>query len=73
MRQTGPKSHSFILRLWLEPREIEGASPNWRGVIEHVQTSESRYFCDLEEISAFVRPFLVEAGGKTAPRRRGTP
>ncbi len=61
------KSHSFILRLWAEAREIEGAPPSWRGLIEHVQTGAHRYFRDLEDIPAFIRPYLEEGGSQSPP------
>jgi hypothetical protein len=47
-------THVFILRLWLEPREIEDAQPEWRGVIEHVESGEHRYFRDLDVMLAFL-------------------
>ena len=48
-------THVFILRLWLEPREIEGAEPEWRGVIEHVVSGERRYFRNLEGMLSFIK------------------
>lgn len=57
----------FIVRIWREPREIEGAGPEWRGVIEHVGSGERRYLKDLGEITAFVAPRLEEMGVKLEP------
>ena len=51
-------SHSFIVRFWLEPREIEDAKPHWRGVIEHVETGEKLYLKNLNEIKAFIGAYL---------------
>ena len=48
----------FILRFWFEPREIEGAESEWRGVIEHVKSGERRYFQNLELIPSFVSKFF---------------
>ena len=48
----------FILRFWLEPREIEGAEPEWRGVIEHVESGECRYFQNLELMISFVSKYF---------------
>ena len=48
----------FILRFWLEPREIEGAEPEWRGVIEHVESGERRYFRNLEVMLSFVAKYF---------------
>jgi len=44
----------FILRVWRETREIEGAAPEWRGVIEHAPSSERRYFKNLDELVDFI-------------------
>jgi hypothetical protein len=51
-------THVFILRFWLEPREIEGAEPEWRGVIEHVESGERRYFRNLEVMLSFVAKYF---------------
>lgn len=56
----------FILRIWLEPREIEGAVQEWRGMIEHVPTGERRYFRQIEDISKLILPYLQELGLTTA-------
>lgn len=50
--------HRFIVRLRLEPREIEGESREWRGHIEHVEGGERIYFRDLDEIIRFIQGFL---------------
>jgi len=51
-------SHSFIVRFWLEPREIEDAKPHWRGVIEHVESGKKLYLKNLNEIKAFIGTYL---------------
>lgn len=55
-------TYVFIVRIWLERREIEGAAFEWRGVIEHVLTGERRYVRDLNDIPANIAPFLEEMG-----------
>jgi hypothetical protein len=55
-------THVFIVRIWLEPREIEGTSAKWRGVIEHVPSGERRYVQDLDDIIASIVPYLGEMG-----------
>ena len=55
-------THVFIVRIWYERREIAGAKPEWRGVIEHVSSGERRYMKDLEAISAFIAPYLNQTG-----------
>ena len=48
----------FILRIWFEPREIEGAIQKWRGVIEFIPTGEKRYFKRLDEVEWIINYFL---------------
>jgi hypothetical protein len=55
----------FIVRIWREVREIEGKLPEWRGLIESVQSGERRYFKDLEEISTFIAPYLEGLSAKS--------
>jgi len=52
--------HSFVVRLWLEPREIDNATPVWRGVIEHVTSGKRQYMNNLEQIRAFIESYLPE-------------
>jgi hypothetical protein len=54
----------FMVRIWLETREIEDAPLAWRGVIEHVPSRQRRYFSELSEVTKFVGSFL----GKLANR-----
>ena len=44
----------FIVRVWNEPREIQNAPPQWRGMIEFLPTRERRYFQNLSEMSRFL-------------------
>lgn len=53
---------SYIVRVWLERREVEGASVEWRGSIEHVASGKTKYLTDLDEIAQFIRPFLEAMG-----------
>lgn len=54
--------HVFIVRIWIEPREIAGAVVEWRGVIEHLPTQERRYLNDLAVIANFITPYLDGMG-----------
>ena len=58
MKSFEENTHAFVVRVWLEPRELEGAAPEWRGVIEHVPSGERRYLRDLDEIQVFIVHFL---------------
>jgi hypothetical protein len=65
MNDSEDSDHAFIIRIWKENRELEGASPGWRGVIEHVSTGKRRYLQELAHIIAFIIPYLEEMGVKT--------
>jgi len=54
MRSFEDNTHSFIVRIWLEPREIQNEPPEWRGMIEHLPSGDRRYLRDLDEISSFI-------------------
>ncbi len=61
--ESSPESfHSFIVRIWREPREILGARPQWRGLIEHVASGQRRYVTDLEGIANFIKPYIRQLG-----------
>jgi hypothetical protein len=55
-------SIAFILRFWLEQREVEGALPIWRGVVEHIPTRERHYFENLSDIPTLLAPYLNTGG-----------
>jgi hypothetical protein len=56
------KTQVFILRFWLEPREIEGTQQFWRGMIEIVPTGDRHYFTRIDEIPRLIRPYLKYHG-----------
>ncbi|HVO84754.1 MAG TPA: hypothetical protein VMU60_10040 [Syntrophobacteria bacterium] len=62
MESSHEQSHAFIVRIWLEPREIIGAAPVWRGMIEHVASGERRYVKHLKELEEFVAIYVKKMG-----------
>jgi hypothetical protein len=52
----------LVLRLWREPREIEGAQAVWRGVVEDVSSGNQYYVKDLGEINQVIIQQLKEMG-----------
>ena len=54
------RTQVFILRIWQEPREIEGKQAEWRGVIEHIATGTRYFFNDLSELDFYILPYLEE-------------
>jgi hypothetical protein len=52
----------FIVRVWLERREIESAPVECRGSIQHVTSGSITYFSDLDEIPQFTQSGLTGMG-----------
>jgi hypothetical protein len=57
-------THSFIVKIWLEETAEEAGEATWRGHITHVPNGERRYVQDLDEITAFIAPYLERMGVK---------
>jgi len=53
---------AFIVRVWLEHREVEDAPVTWRGSIEYVESGRVKYVTHLNELAQFIRPFLEAMG-----------
>lgn len=54
----------FIVRFWPEPRELENARPEWRGVVEHVKSGERRFVRHPDEVAPFIAAYVpVGASG----------
>jgi len=53
---------AYIVRVWVERREVEDAPVAWRGSIEQVASDRIKYLTDLDEIARFIRPFLEALG-----------
>jgi hypothetical protein len=52
------RTHSFIVKVWLEETVAEAGKARWRGHITHVPSGERVYLQTLGEICLFVAPFL---------------
>ena len=62
MDEFEPHIHSFIVKLWLEETIEETGQILWRGHITHVPSGKRCYLKDLEEIPAFIAPYLKKMG-----------
>jgi hypothetical protein len=60
MPSFGGNTHVFVIRAWLEPREIPGAPPEWRFSVEHLGSEGRRYLRELEGVTAFLQEHLPE-------------
>ena len=57
-------THSFIIKIWLEESAEEAGQARWRGHITHVPSGERRYLKNLDDIVAFIAPYLEGMGLK---------
>lgn len=55
-------THSFIVKVWIEDEEAGAGQTTWRGLITHVNSGERRYIKSMDEISAFIKPYLRKMG-----------
>jgi hypothetical protein len=61
------RSHSFIVKIWVEEVITRTKAGKWRGRITHVPDGKERYLQDLKEIVSFIAPYLSAMGMR--PRR----
>lgn len=54
----------FVVKVWLEETVEEAGRAAWRGHITHVPSGERRYLKHLDDIVAFIVPYLAEMGVK---------
>ena len=57
-------THPFIVKVWLEEVTTDNARVTWRGHITHVPSGKRRYLKNLDDIQAFIVPYLVPMGIK---------
>lgn len=60
MKSINESGAAFIVRIWVEPREIKDAPLVWRGVIEHVGRKDRVYFDHLDKMISYVARYLEE-------------
>jgi hypothetical protein len=53
---------AYIVRVWLELREVEDAPATWRGSVQHVASGRIKYLTDLDGIAQFIQPYLEAMG-----------
>jgi hypothetical protein len=47
-------SRSFVVRIWIEPREVPNVTLEWRGMIQDVLSGEKKYFKKFAELIEFM-------------------
>jgi hypothetical protein len=51
-----PHESTFIVKIWSEAEGERGTQ--WRGHITHLPSTRRKYFQSLEEIPAFMKPYV---------------
>jgi hypothetical protein len=64
MDEPEARTHSFIVKIWLEDIAGKTGHAIWRGHVTHVQSGARRYFDHLEFIADFVASYLEGMGAK---------
>lgn len=67
MKSSNRIVHAFIVRIWIEHRDVRDADAIWRGVIEQVdiddpEDEELVYFDHLEKMNTFFARYLKKIG-----------
>jgi hypothetical protein len=62
------RTHSFIIKLWIEESVGEDGLITWRGHITHVPGGERRYLKSLDDIPAFIESYLAAAGAHSVKK-----
>jgi len=50
MSSLDERSHTFVVRIWEERRDVADAVPTWRGRVDDVRTGVRRYFTTLDDL-----------------------
>jgi hypothetical protein len=48
------RSHTFVVRIWEERRDVADAPSTWRGRVDEVRTGVRRYFTTLEDLVTYL-------------------
>ena len=55
MKPLDERSHTFIVKIWEERRDVAGVAPTWRSSVDDVQGGGRVYFTTLRELSDHLR------------------
>lgn len=63
MKSLDERSHTFVIRIWQERRDLSDAMPIWRGRVDDVRTGSRAYFTSLQQLMEYLSGrSLMEAG-----------
>jgi len=55
------EAHSFVMRIWRENRDDPDSPAEWRGWLEHVQSTQRHYFRSVSDIPQIVSAYIPDA------------
>ena len=64
------KTHSFIIKFWLEETTPDAGRMKWRGHITHVPDGKRCYLESVDDIPSIISPYLGQATAKIKLSRR---
>ncbi len=54
MSSLDERSHTFVVRIWEERRDVAGAPSTWRGRVDDVRSGVRRYFTTLDDLVTYL-------------------
>jgi hypothetical protein len=55
MKSLDERTWAFVVKVWEERRDIDGAGPTWRASVDDVRRGTRVYFRSLPELSAYLQ------------------
>ena len=54
MKSLDERSHTFVIRIWQERRDVSDAPPIWRGRVDDVRAGSRAYFTSLQQLMDYL-------------------
>jgi hypothetical protein len=54
MKSLDERSHTFVIRIWQERRDVSDALPTWRGRVDDIRAGSRTYFTTLEQLMEYL-------------------
>ncbi len=55
MKSLDERSHTFVIRIWQERRDVSDAPPIWRGRVDDVRAGSRAYFTSLRQLVEYLQ------------------
>jgi len=54
MKSLDERSHTFVVRIWQERRDLADAVPMWRGRVDDIKSGSRAYFTSLPQLMDYL-------------------